>query len=288
MLCPLNLDVGGRRLSLVKYELRAQGLTQPFVFPYMKERSCSLAENPRLMEQAELGLNAESTQPEELLTLSEFCAATGRSAWGILMDIKSGKIARAASDSTSSEGTMIPASELKKARARRSSQLSQPSPKATRAEGRAEDSFESAFRDSFDSTLLDSVETPTSFELYVPGESKSLFDSSERARLEKQIDALQSQIDRLELELDEQKTAVLSQTQSLSVTQAELYKAEAVAAQERDGRLIAEGRETKERDGRLSAETQLMSLTVALEDAERRASAPWWKHLLGLTKRPAQ
>lgn len=253
------------------------------------------------MERSEPGLKAESTQQEELLTLSEFCAATGRSAWGILMDIKSGKIARA-SEASGSEATMIPASELKKARVRRSSRLSLPSSKTTRTEGRSEDSFESAFRESFDSTLLDSVETPTSFELYVPGDSKTLLDSSERILLEKQIDTLQSQIDRLELELDEQKTAALSQTQTLSVTQAELFKAEAVAAQERDGRqsaesaaalerdgrLSAEGRETKERDGRLAAETQLMSLATALEEAERRASAPWWKHLLGMTKRPAQ
>lgn len=254
------------------------------------------------MERSESGLNVESTKQEELLTLSEFCAATGRSAWGILMDIKSGKIARAISDGTGSETTMIPASELKKARVRRPSRLSLSSSKAIRTEGRSEESFESAFRESFDSTLLDSVDAPTSFELYVPGESQTVLDSSERTLLEKQIDQLQSQIDKLELELEEQKTSVLSQTQTLSITQAELFKAEAVAAQERegrqsaesatalerDGRLSAEGRETKERDGRLTAETQLLSLGAALEEAERRAAAPWWKHLLGLTKPTAR
>ncbi len=259
------------------------------------------AENALNMERSDTHLNTETTKKEDLLTLSEFCAATGRSAWGILMDIKNGKIEKAILEGEDAETTMIPASELKKARARRSSRLSLPSTKTVRAENRAEESFETNFRESFDSTLLDSVEVPTSFEMYVPGEIRRSIDSMELERvtgLEQKIEALQNLVGRLELELEEQKTAVLSQTQTLDVTQGQLLIAEASAAQEREGREQAEASVTQEkegrakaesqagqeRDGRLSAEKRVQSLEVALEDAERRASAPWWKHLFGLTK----
>jgi predicted DNA-binding transcriptional regulator AlpA len=206
-----------------------------------------------------MSTQSDSFSPQvRLLSASEFAAAIGKTERQVYRYVQKGRVRALSAEETGLPGVRIPESELEAFLAR----FGPPAggwvrPRASASSARELDSFEESTEEE------PAVPVPA---LTVPLERH---------------EAAVMRLGYLESQLEQSRRMLTDGSQTESDIRSRLEEAEeSLKAQELE-LLRAEVRAEAAAEARAEAESRARQLAVRLEDAERRARAPWWRRLLG-------
>lgn len=201
-----------------------------------------------------------------LLSASEFAAAIGKTERQVYRYIQKGRLQALTPEETGLPGVRIPEAELE----RFLSRFGPPSGGWVRPRvGQAvvgPDGYEESAED------YGSVETEAAAP---PAAASPLLVPLERH------EAAVMRLGYLESQLEQSRKMLTDGSQQESDLRTRLEQLEATLKAQEVEILRASVRAETEADGRAEAESRARQLAVRLEDAERRARAPWWKRMLG-------
>lgn len=225
-------------------------------------------------------LSDASSPQVRLLSASEFAAAIGKTERQVYRYIQKGRLQALSPEETGLPGVRIPEAELERFLGRfgpptspwaRSAVGTVGAPGEVRPRvgppgGSVEgyDSFEDSSEDYPSAEAEAPVAAPNP--LVVPLERH---------------EAAVMRLGYLESQLEQSRRMLTDGTQQESDLRRRLEELEAALKEQERESLRASVRAETEADGRAEAESRARQLAVRLEEAERRAQAPWWKRLLG-------
>ena len=222
-------------------------------------------------------LSDASSPQVRLLSASEFAAAIGKTERQVYRYIQKGRLQALSPEETGLPGVRIPEAELERFLGRFGPPTSPWARVVVGAPGEvrprvgppgggpeAYDSFE----DSAEDYPSAEAEAPAA----APGPLVVPLERHEAAVM---------RLGYLESQLEQSRRMLTDGTQQESDLRRRLEELEAALKEQERESLRASVRAETEADGRAEAEARARQLAVRLEEAERRARAPWWKRLLG-------